>query len=383
MTRRDIDVLIIGSLIGFDLLFAEHLARRGVKVAVVRHATARDQTEITVPAEYFQAYDPTKIRGFHGPADLLALARRARLIASFGGAFGFAIGRRWLLRRVLGIPPVINFSTGSDFGELIVARSPLAETLRQFVRGCAYNVIHPYPHVIDNALTVGVPNILFLTYPYYYPVQPALPRRSPGSRLRLFHPSHLDWGVNDPGPQRNSTKGNDRFLRALLRAFDAGLDAECVILDRGPDRALARQMTTQSAHAARFTWRPHLSREDLGAEYASADVIVDQFDVGGLGGIALEAMALGRAVLAYLDPVCLDLLYDEHPPVISVRTEEEIYATLTDPNLPDAVRRCGEAGSRWMRTHYSWEKTVDPFLFYYALLTGHRLREYLPDRRSR
>jgi len=98
-----------------------------------------------------------------------------------------------------------------------------------------------------------------LRHPYLLPEMSA-DAAPPSGPLRLFHASHFDFKVSDPGVARNSAKGNDRFLRALLRAFDAGLDAQCVLLDRGPDRQVARDMIGQSRHADRFTWLPHLSR---------------------------------------------------------------------------------------------------------------------------
>ena len=51
--------------------------------------------------------------------------------------------------------------------------------------------------------------------------------------LLFFMASHLDWGVVDNAAGRNSTKRNDRFIKAFARYVSERGRGHAVILDRG------------------------------------------------------------------------------------------------------------------------------------------------------
>lgn len=57
-----------------------------------------------------------------------------------------------------------------------------------------------------------------------------------------------------------------------------------------------------------FRILPKLPREKLLSEIAQADIIVDQIIIGWYGGQAVEAMALGKIVMAFLNPAYLQLV---------------------------------------------------------------------------
>jgi len=374
MAYPENDILIYGDQCANDLQMGEFLARRGLRVRVARKARDASVVTIDLPRDFFTTLAAEQVVHIRGPGELVALARASRMVLTFTGAFGFALRWRWPLRRWLGLPPVFNYPTGSDFSELLAQSSPIAWFYRYFVRTCDINAAFAYPHILKNILRYRVDNIAFLHHPYLLPKpRPEVVR--PG-RLRFFHASHLDFRLTDNGRHRNSSKGNDRFLRAFLRALDGGLDAECLMLDRGPDRAIARQLIEASPHAQRFIWLPHLGREEFFDTMASADMVVDQFDVGGLGGIAVEAMALGKPVLLYLDRACLPIVYSEPPPVLNAYTEDEIYACIMAHSDSATLASLGRSAREWVHRNHSWETCLDTFLFYYALLTGHEVVDY-------
>lgn len=375
MKRSIHDILIYGDQCANDLQMGEFLSRRGLRVCVARKVREAGTVGIDLPGDFFRSLGPEQVVPVCKPGELLALARSARMVLTFTGALGLTLRWRWPLRKLLGLPPVLNYPTGSDFSELMAQDSPVARFYRYFVRTCDLNAAFAYPHILKNILRYKVDNIAFLRHPYLLP-EPRPGDARASDRLRFFHPSHLDFKVNDNGQHRNSSKGNDRFLRALLRALDAGLDAECLMLDRGPDRTVARQMIEATPHAQRFVWLPHLNREDFFATMASADIVVDQFDVGGLGGIAVEAMALGKPVLLYLDQACVPIVYPEPPPVLNAFSEDEIHDRIVTHADRDALAALGQDARAWVHRNHSWETCLDTFLFYYALLTGHEVVDY-------
>ena len=54
-------------------------------------------------------------------------------------------------------------------------------------------------------------------------------------------PSNIDFGVNDSGLKRNSTKGNDKFIKAFIKAYKKNKNIKCLILNRGPDKDVAKE----------------------------------------------------------------------------------------------------------------------------------------------
>ncbi|MDP2430947.1 MAG: glycosyltransferase [Pseudomonadota bacterium] len=393
MMKREIDVLIYGDLAALDLVFGEYLARRGLRVIVARKNREGQNPTLHASSDFHQALSAESVLKISSPWQLIRIARKARVIVTIIGALGFALNWRWPLRGLFGLPPVINIAAGSDFSELLSEKSHLGFFYRYFVRKCFVNLTVPYPHIVKNIVGQRIRNFSFLRFPYLLPPPPPVMdttelRTGP---LRFFHPSHIDFKINDPGDHRNSSKGNDRFLRALLKAFDDGFDAQCTILYRGPDRDIARKMTDNSHHSARFIWKDTLSRDDLNLEIGAADIVVDQFDVGGLGGIAIEAMAMGKPVLVYLHPGCLDLLYPDHPPVINAYHEVEIYQALWANADRRKLMALGRAAQRWVYSYHSGDTCIEPLLLYYFQATGHNVSrccqtpelsvEELPDAR--
>jgi glycosyltransferase involved in cell wall biosynthesis len=373
------DVLVFGDLCSNDLVLGEFLARRGLRVCVARRTEAAGASgNPGVPAGFLRALSAESLVTFRRPSELVGLARLARLVICFTGSFGFALKWRWAFRRLLNLPPVINQATGSDFTELLVERSAKGSFYRYFARTCALNVGVAYPHILNNIVTLRLKNVVFLRYAYLLPEPSGHAEDSPfAGPLRFLHASHLDFKVNDPGAHRNSSKGNDRFLRALLRAIDQGVDAECVILDRGPDRKQARDIVEASPHASRFTWKPALSRDELFREMMLADIVVDQFDVGGLGGIAIEAMALGKPVMTYVSDRCLHVTYGPAPPVISARSEDEIFDAIVSHTDRAMLASIGRGSRQWAQQNHGWENCLDQLLVYFSLLTGHRIVDYV------
>src|SRR5207248_10054753 len=102
-----------------------------------------------------------------------------------------------------------------------------------------------------------------------------------------------------------------------------------------------------------------------------ADVVLDQFEIGTFGAIAPEAMACGATVLMAFEPEIHRWCFEELPPVVAVRTAEEIGSALTRLARDDPERqRLGREGRAWVERHHSWRLVVDRQLAFYEELTG-------------
>jgi|GEM_PF-2301073 len=370
------DLLILGELCGNDLVMAEHLSRKGLRCAVARWKSAGEQDGAsTIPLRsYHTHFREEDIWHYRNCLDFLQRARQSRLIISFSGSLINALGRLWPLRHLLSLPPVINCTTGSDISELAVKDSQEGRRYREYLEYASINAVVVYPVALKNVLRLKAPRVIFYRIPYYTAQSPKSSfRKNPDDEdtCVFLHASNLDWGVRDSAPGRCSTKGNDRFIRAFARAVKEGLKARCVILDRGPDREEARHLIESLGMEAEFHWKGHLTRDELMEEYMKADVIVDQFDVGCFGGIAIEAMALGKPVMVAVEQSSASLLFPEMPPVLNCRTEDEIYREIMKCRDPETVQIIAAKGKEWVERHYNPDTCLAQLLFYYSLLTGH------------
>lgn len=147
-------------------------------------------------------------------------------------------------------------------------------------------------------------------------------------------------------PNHRFVKGTDFLLEAIERVQARGFACELVLVERVP-RAEALKI------------------------YAEGDVIADQFCMGGWAQFALEGMALGKPVLAYLDREHLaDPVFNL--PVVNTTPEnlaEVLAAMIAVPELRarlgsasrDAVERyqsIGALGEVWDRIYrHLWRGT--------------------------
>lgn len=369
------DVLIVGDLCDIDLTFADYLERLNIHCIIARPSQKQD----TMPkSEAMNLY--TRVAFFKTPVEFYRLCLSSRLVVSFtAGVIAFL--RHFYLLRFIHFPPIINVATGSDIAELIDEKTLLGRLYRFHLRTSSLNWLSPYPHGLQNIIKYKIPRVVFINHPFGLDENELTEAKHVvGGPVRYFHPSNLDWRVNDPGANRKSSKGNDRFLKAFIRALREGLNGICIILDRGPDREIAKEMIRDSGFSKHFIWKPHLSRDELFYEYRNADVVVDQFDVGCLGGIGAEAMSCGKAVMVYLNEECTKLVYADPPPVLNCYTEDQIYEEIMKSRDRNGLEMLGRKSREWVFKYHHWSACLRKFMFYYTLLTGHKVIDYGWDR---
>jgi hypothetical protein len=366
------DISIIGDLCDNDLNFCTAMLERGLNANILCNAQRVAGRSRLKPQDL--SHNGNTILTYSSSYELLKMCFNTKLIVSFTGALAFELGRLLPFKFLPGFPPVINFFTGSDITELAEQSSRHAKIFRFHIKTSALNWCPPYPHAIKNVIKQQIPNIVFMRYPYLL-AEPAV--YEPKSPLTFFHPSRMDWKVNDPGNHRNSSKGNNRFIAAFIRALENGLDAKCIIIEHGMDIEEARQMISKSKVADKFIWKSKLTQLEAVNAYKDADIVVDQFDIGGLGGIAIEAMSAGRPVLSYINECSNKIQYGaDMPPVLNCWSEEEIYRQIMRCQDVDHLKKAASDSLRWIGNHHNPKFCLDEFLFYYSMLTGDEAVDY-------
>ena len=288
------------------------------------------------------------------------------LIQSFTGSL--FLSPFWIL--IFGVfrkKPYIACATGSDIREVALQRGLRGQLMRYFFRRAAKTLLLNLD-MVEIKTKLGLNNAEF--FPFMIDTQKFRPRfvrreYAPKRKILFFMPSHLDWGVTDNVPGRSSTKGNDRFICAFARYVKENDNAHLVILDRGPDREIAKQLISQLGISSCVTFLPEMQKEELVKHFRMADVIVDQFDVGAFGTTGLEAMACAKPVMIYIKNHCADQCYSERPPVLNAQSEKEIYqqiSLLHDKNYREQI---GRKARSWIIKYHDADRVADRLIGIY------------------
>jgi glycosyltransferase involved in cell wall biosynthesis len=114
-----------------------------------------------------------------------------------------------------------------------------------------------------------------------------------------------------------------------------------------------------------------VNHEEARTRYAKADIVVDQLNAGWHGVFALEAMALGKPVIANLDPETVEQSaagYGVRIPIAAATKDTLTLALL--PLVDDAHRRAelGAASRAYVEQVHDIDKIADRLIAIYASL---------------
>jgi glycosyltransferase involved in cell wall biosynthesis len=105
--------------------------------------------------------------------------------------------------------------------------------------------------------------------------------------------------------------------------------------------------------------------------YARADIVVDQLNAGWHGVFALEAMALGKPVLAHLDPETVEQSaegYGTRVPIVPATKENLVDALRPLVESPPLRREIGAASRTYVEQVHDVDRIADRLLAIYAAL---------------
>jgi glycosyltransferase involved in cell wall biosynthesis len=178
-----------------------------------------------------------------------------------------------------------------------------------------------------------------------------LRERFPGDHV-VFVGSRCVW--RDPG--LTDYKGTDIALRALARARpNLPGKLRVLLVEKGWDLEATRELAGSLGLADAVSWISPVPRPDLARLYAAADVVLDQFGVGILALVAVEAMASGAAVLTRLPEVPGAPFYAEPPQFAHAGDGTELAQRLIAVLSHDEERqRLGVLGADWARRNCEW-----------------------------
>lgn len=343
-------IVVTGSICNLDICFGELLAKAGHQVLVVRSKHEPELEFNTLPT-YPIYLTKENIITVSTPFEFYRLQSDTDFLVSISGGVINKFGKLWPLSPLLIRVPHISIASGSDLSELIIQKNLLSAVYRRILKTSKRILTPPYPQIIKNLTELHLlANTRFLRFPMLLPDSTKTVNLN--GPVRILHATNLDWGVTDNGVWRNSTKGNDRFLKGIFTALQYGADLHCDIAFRGPDKHVAKKWIDESGHSERFSWFDEVNQSQLQDMIITADIVVDQFEVGGFGLIALEAMNAGTAVLIYLDQEYLSAQYGEiSVPVVNLRDPDEISNYFLNSNKMD-LHRLGIRAKEWVKNNH-------------------------------
>lgn len=222
----------------------------------------------------------------------------------------------------------------------------------------AGRVIITNPDVVASAKRLGLGNFLFIPHPVdetKYRPQPSRVRQELLNRhqadLILLAPSRHNWEL----------KGNDRFLRAVARLRkDSSCRPLLILSDWGQEVDRSKSLIDALGLGPSVVWTPPLNKMTLIDYYNAADVVLDQFTLGVFGTVTPEAMACGKPVIMHFDRPTHEWCFGEMPPVVSAKTDDEIFRALMDlAGDPGRRAALGQASREWVVKHHGWELVAD------------------------
>lgn len=160
--------------------------------------------------------------------------------------------------------------------------------------------------------------------------------------LRLLSPSRQCWDV----------KGNDLMLRAFVRFIKAGYKAHLTLVDWGYAEDVSEAKAILTPVKENVTWVAPMSKPNLIGAYHDADVILDQFILGGSGTTGYEAMSCGKPLMIYFKESA-EKCFGEAPPCVNIKTEDEILHGLVEMTDEEKRRRLGQSGRSFVERHLS------------------------------
>jgi glycosyltransferase involved in cell wall biosynthesis len=245
--------------------------------------------------------------------------------------------------------PYAGLTTGSDLSEVAFGHSRFSDLYRQSLSGASH-IFLVNSNQVDIVERLPFELVSWSYLPLRIDLESIVSTPVPARRrLRIYSMARLDWTSS-----RTSIKANDVFLRGYARYVrqHGENDFEVLVRDWGVDRAATRALVSDLGIADAVQFVPAKSRADFLPDVADSDIVVDQFGLGTVGLAALEAMAVGRPVIAFCNQDWARRAYGEEVPVVNCADEAEVCEQLKRLN-PAFVKEQGRLSNAWVRKYHS------------------------------
>lgn len=148
--------------------------------------------------------------------------------------------------------------------------------------------------------------------------------------LRILVAARQSWS---PPPSSSASeldyKGADIFIKGAAQFIKkTGKKIEIVLVKKGPDIQKSLDLIQELKIESAITWLNEMTQKELVEEYLKSDLIVDQLSNGMVGMVGLDALAMGRPLIANGRPEIWDPLLGTSSPICQAKSPEEVCAQI-------------------------------------------------------
>jgi len=167
-----------------------------------------------------------------------------------------------------------------------------------------------------------------------------------------------------------TVKGHHVFIKAARRVLDRGIECMFAIVGEGEEEQPLRRLVKELRLESRVTFSPHMpNRREL---YRTFDIVVVPTLRGGVGSTVLEAMAMGKPIIASAVGEILHILQEGKTGLLVPEGNAEALATRIVELLekPDLARSLGKEARASAVEHFALSAMVEATRqFYEEVLT--------------
>lgn len=265
----------------------------------------------------------------------------------------------------------VAFATGSDIIEL-AHKNTIKGILLRLAYKKAKVVIFPGPYMYDSVKKLKLKNSIFIPFPWdYSKFFPIKKNEVENQYFTIFHPTNHIW----------RQKRNDIFLKAFKKFASQHKNVKLILVKRGPDFEKSLEILDKEVSKDQIVvFQSTIPQSDLNNFYNKADVVVDQFNVGTTGLIGQEAMASGKPLIQYVDEELYKKFYQEAPPILDARNENQVYTRLCELyNDQNLGKKIGLQSRDWLIKHHNPKLLLKKYLFVYQAIKEGKNFQYISD----
>lgn len=180
--------------------------------------------------------------------------------------------------------------------------------------------------------------------------------------VRVFCVARLTWRKF---PNTNKVieldyKGTDIMIRGIALFWKStGIPLDIRLVKKGRHIPETIALVEEEGLTDQVTWLNEMSQKDVLDEYKNADIIFDQLGTGMVSMGTLDAMAMGRPVIANGRPEIIETIIGEVSPICQASSAEEVCSQLKRLALNLSEReRVGLASRRYVEKYFSSERAA-------------------------
>lgn len=140
----------------------------------------------------------------------------------------------------------------------------------------------------------------------------------------LFSPARQYW----------AEKGNDKLIRAFAKFVKVFPKSKLLLVSWSIDKDKSKELVSSLRISDKIVWIDPLPKNQLIRYFNAADIVLDQFVLGGWGTTTPEAISCGKPTITSWagkdrqDEPYIIRAYEQKPPLLHAWHEEEIYHIL-------------------------------------------------------